>query len=147
MMSVLNWIKSWVFTLWLLRLQCNWSFNFRCNCTLTKHLLSYFKLTKWVFVWRKSLNLALNFYTSAVKGLKHKVRKIWGQIPTFVEVTEEKRVGDLFARKPSILNRVKVTIIRQTRLRNNFSKYRRDANKRAYNAQKNLCVSQVRKAK
>ena len=93
------------------------------------------------------MNLALNFYTSAVKGLKHKVRKIWGQIPKFVEVTEEKLVGDLFARKPSILNRVKVTIIRQTRLRNNFSKYRRDANKRAYNAQKNLCVSQVRKAK
>ena len=147
MMSVLNWIKWWVFTLWLLRLQCNWSFNFRCNCALTKHLLSYIKLRNWVFIWRKSLNLTLNFCTSVVKGLKYKVRKILGQIPTFVEVTGEKLVGDLFARKPSILNRVKVTIMRRTRLRNNFSKHWRDANKRAYNAQKNLCVSLVRKAK
>ena len=38
------------------------------------------------------------------KGLKLNVRKFWGLIPTLVEVTGEKLVGDLFARQ---LNRVK----------------------------------------
>ena len=49
----------------------------------------------------------LKFYTSVENGLKLKVRKFWGLIPTFVEVTAEKLVGgDLFALP--ILNRVKV---------------------------------------
>ena len=38
-------------------------------------------------------------------------------------------------------------IIKRTTLRNNFLKYRCEANNRAYNAQRNLCVSLVRKAK
>ena len=38
----------------------------------------------------------LQFYTSVAKGLKLKVRKFWGLVPTFVEVTEEKLVGGLF---------------------------------------------------
>ena len=49
--------------------------------------------------WFKFNNLGLTqgtnlkFYTSVVKGLKLKVKKFWGQIPTFVEVTGEKLVG------------------------------------------------------
>ena len=34
--------------------------------------------------------MALKFYTSMGKGLKLKIRKLWGLIPTFVEVTGEK---------------------------------------------------------
>ena len=47
--------------------------------------------------WFNNLGLALGtnlkFYTSVAKGLKLKVRKFWGLIPTFVEITEEKLVG------------------------------------------------------
>ena len=50
------------------------------------------------------------FYTSVEKGLKLKVRKFYGLIPTFVEVTGEKLVGGPFW-PPSILNRVKVYLI------------------------------------
>ena len=39
----------------------------------------------------------LKFYTGVAKGLKLKVRKFWGLIPMFVEVTEEKLVGGFFA--------------------------------------------------
>ena len=38
-------------------------------------------------------------------------------------------------------------MIRQNRLRNNFLKYKCEANNRAYNAQKNICASLMRKAK
>ena len=38
--------------------------------------------------------MALKFYTSVVKGLKPKVRKIFGLSSTFVEVTGEKLVGE-----------------------------------------------------
>ena len=49
----------------------------------------------------------MKFYTSLSKGLKLKVRKFWGLIPTFVEVTGEK-LGFLPLPPPSpILNRVK----------------------------------------
>ena len=50
--------------------------------------------------WFKFNNLGLAvgtnfiFYTSVAKGLKLKVGKFWGLIPTFVEVTEEKLVGE-----------------------------------------------------
>ena len=43
-----------------------------------------------------ALGMALKFYTSVAKGLKLKVRKFWGLIPTFVEVTREKLVGGSF---------------------------------------------------
>ena len=46
-----------------------------------------------------TLGMNLKFYTSVAKGLKLKVRKFWGLIATFVEVTEEKlsgRGGGLF---------------------------------------------------
>ena len=51
-----------------------------------------------------ALGMNLKFYTSVAKGLILKVRKFWGLVPTFVEVTWEKLVGDLFG--PLILNRV-----------------------------------------
>ena len=43
-----------------------------------------------------TLGTNLKFYTSVAKGLKLKVRKFWGLIPTFVEVTREKLVGGSF---------------------------------------------------
>ena len=42
---------------------------------------------------------------------------------------------------------VLTTIMKQTRLRNNFLKYRSGAMKRACKAQRNICVSLMRKAK
>ena len=44
--------------------------------------------------------MAMKFYTSVLN-----VRKVWGLVSTFVEVTGEILVGDLFA--PPILNRIK----------------------------------------
>ena len=41
--------------------------------------------------------MALKVYTSVVKGFKLKVRKFWGLLPTFVEVTREKLVVGFFA--------------------------------------------------
>ena len=37
--------------------------------------------------------MVLKFHTSVVKGLKLKVRKFWGLIPTFVEVAKKKVVA------------------------------------------------------
>ena len=56
----------------------------------------------WSWFRFNNLELALDrnlkFYTSVANGLKLKVRKIWGLIPTFIEVTGEKLVGrGLFA--------------------------------------------------
>ena len=46
-----------------------------------------------------------DIYTSVVKVLKLNVRKFWGLIAIFAEVTEKKLVGDF---SPPIMNRVKV---------------------------------------
>ena len=54
--------------------------------------------------------MALKFYTSVAKGLKLKVRKFLGIIPTFVEATGEQLVGRIFLVIP-ILNRVNVTVM------------------------------------
>ena len=51
-----------------------------------------------IWDWHKAPNL--KFYTSLLKGLKLKVRKFWGLIPTFVEVTGEKLVGGFFVPAP-----------------------------------------------
>ena len=51
-----------------------------------------------------ALGTKLKSYTSVAKGLKLKVRKFWGLIPTFVEVTGEKLVGGVCP--PPFLNRV-----------------------------------------
>ena len=48
----------------------------------------------------EALGVALNFYTSVTKGLKLKVRKFWGLIPAFVEVTEKNLVGGLLPPPP-----------------------------------------------
>ena len=54
------------------------------------------------FTWFKFNNLGLalvmdlKFYTSVAKRSKLKLRKFWGLIPTFVEVTGEKLVGGPF---------------------------------------------------
>ena len=45
--------------------------------------------------------MALTSYTSMAKGLKQKVRKFWGLIRTFVEVTVEELVGGIFAPLPT----------------------------------------------
>ena len=52
-----------------------------------------------------ALDTNLTFYTSVAKDLKLKVRKYWGLILTFLEVTWEKLVGGLFASRPLILRR------------------------------------------
>ena len=56
--------------------------------------------------------MALKFYTSVTKGLQIKVRKFWGLISTFVEVTMEKLVGVSFC-TPPILNRVKGLLLKK----------------------------------
>ena len=57
-----------------------------------------------------ALGTNLKFYTSVAKGLKLKVRKFWGLIPTFVEVPGERLVGGPFCPPPPpILNSVKRT--------------------------------------
>ena len=49
----------------------------------------------------------MKFYTSVAKGLKLKVKRFWGLILTFVEVTGEKLVrGPFCPPNPPIINRV-----------------------------------------
>ena len=50
----------------------------------------------------------MKLYTSLSKGLKLKVRKFWGLILTFVEVTGEKLVGVGVVFLPPILIRVNI---------------------------------------
>ena len=76
---------------------------------VTNQILSHDSNHVDVVMWPKfgnsskfnNLGLALctnlKLYTSVAKGLKQKVRKSWGLVPTFVEVTGEKLVGGLFA--------------------------------------------------
>ena len=52
------------------------------------------------------LDTALKIYTSVAKEFKLKVKKFFGLIFTFVEVTGEKLVGGFFA--SPILNRVNI---------------------------------------
>ena len=44
-----------------------------------------------------ALSMGFKFCISVAKELRQKVRKFWGLISTFVEVTREKVVGGLFA--------------------------------------------------
>ena len=48
-----------------------------------------------------ALGVALKFYTGVTKRLKLKVRKFWGLVPTFIEVTGGKRLGEPFGDPPS----------------------------------------------
>ena len=61
---------------------------------------------------RIALGMAFKFYTSVAKELKLKVKKFWGIIRTFVEVTWEKLVQGF----PPILNRVKVKQVQEARV-------------------------------
>ena len=80
-------------------------------------------LTRKTTSWLKFNNLGLalgtnlKFYTSVAKGFKLKVRKFWGLIPTFAEVTGENLVGGPFW-PPPILNRVKTSRIGSTKWTN-----------------------------
>ena len=47
-----------------------------------------------------TLSIALKFYASVAKGLKLKVKRYWGIIATFVEVTGETMVGGEFCAPP-----------------------------------------------
>ena len=68
---------------------------------------AFFKGWSWFKFNNSGLAPGTNFfYTSVAKGLKLKVRKFLGLIPTFPEVTEEKLVGGAFF-PPPILNSVK----------------------------------------
>ena len=60
--------------------------------------MAFFKGWSWFKFNNLGLALGTNlkFYTSVAKGLKLKVRKFWGLIPTFLEVTGEKLVGGAF---------------------------------------------------
>ena len=52
--------------------------------------------------------MVLKFYSSVAKGLKLKVIKLWGLVPTFREITGKNLVGEAFLPPfPPILNRVK----------------------------------------
>ena len=53
-----------------------------------------------------TVGMTLAFYTSVEKGLKLKVKKFWGLIPTFVEVTGKEWYRGLSPH----LNRVKIYI-------------------------------------
>ena len=44
----------------------------------------------------QALGIALKFYINVEKGLKLQVRKLWGLITKFVEITGEKLVEGLF---------------------------------------------------
>ena len=56
---------------------------------------AYFEWWLWFKFNNLGLTLGTNFklYTSVAKRLKVKVRKFWGLIPLFVEVTGEKLIG------------------------------------------------------
>ena len=69
----------------------------------------FFEWPSWFNVNHMGLatGLALKSYASVAKELKLKVRKCWGLIPTFEEVTGEKLLGRVFfAPSPPIQNRV-----------------------------------------
>ena len=76
------------------------------------HKNRFFEGLSWFKFNNVGLELDINFrfYTSLSKGLKLKVKKLWGLTPTFVEVAGEKMVGRLPS-PPTILNRVKAAQI------------------------------------
>ena len=62
-----------------------------------------------------ALGMTLKFYTSVEKGLKLKIRKIWGLISTVVEVIGEKTGREAFS--PRVLNQFGCTgLLRRRKL-------------------------------
>ena len=64
-----------------------------------------------------ALGLNMKFYTSVAKVLKLKVRKFWGLVSMFVEVTGEKLGGGSPFYLPPILNRVKEIVFSELALK------------------------------
>ena len=64
--------------------------------------MAFFEEWSWFKFNNLGLTLGVNlkFYASVAKGLKLKVRKFLGLIPTFVEVTGGKLVGGPFCPPP-----------------------------------------------
>ena len=79
----------------------NFSVSMR-KVIITSILLKFDQKNRFLWGWFKfnklelALDKTLQFYAIMSKMLKLKVKKFWGLIPTFVEVTSEKLVGDLF---------------------------------------------------
>ena len=65
---------------------------------------TFFEGWSWFKFDNLGVELAKNrkFYTNVAKGLKLKVRKSWGLIPMFVEVTGEKLVEGHFCLPPPL---------------------------------------------
>ena len=72
--------------------------------------------------WSKFNNLGLalgtnlKFYTNVAKGLKLKVRKFWGLIPTFAKVTEERLVRSAFLSSPPSSIGLRQSLMRESLL-------------------------------
>ena len=90
-----------------------WAKFGNCSISMTKvvttsSLLGFYQENRFFEGWScfkfNNLGLALGtnlkFYTSEAKGLKLKVRKFWGLIPSSVEVTGKKLVESTFFAPP-----------------------------------------------
>ena len=66
------------------------------------------------------LDMALEFHASVEAGLKLKVKKFWGLILSFREVTVEKKGREELFAAHSILNRVKLTFLADTEFLSSF---------------------------
>ena len=105
-----------------------WAKFGNCSISMTKvvttsSLLGFYQENRFFEGWScfkfNNLGLALGtnlkFYVSEAKGLKLKVRKFWGLIPSFVEVTRKKLVESSFLPHlppflPFLVNRVNISI-------------------------------------
>ena len=65
---------------------------------------------------RLALGTNLKFYGSVAKGLKLKVRKFWGLIPTFAKVTEERLVRSAFLSSPPSSIGLRQSLMRESLL-------------------------------
>ena len=65
---------------------------------------------------RLALGTNLKFYASVAKGLKLKVRKFWGLIPTFAKVTEERLVRSAFLSSPPSSIGLRQSLMRESLL-------------------------------
>ena len=63
-----------------------------------------------------ALGTNLKFYASVAKGLKLKVRKFWGLIPTFAKVTEERLVRSVFLSSPPSSIGLRQSLMRESLL-------------------------------
>ena len=84
------------------------------DLTRTDH---FFEGSCWFNFSNLELALGVSFnLRKCVKMVETKIHKVWGLIPTFVEVTKEKLIGGPFCAPPIILN--KKTEKHRTRVKN-----------------------------